>query len=414
MSILLRDLNVVTNPSAGQIDAYGRVRVSSIYTMLESEQTFDNEPLLWYNVTPTGTSITYNSNRSSNILQIDSLTSETVRRQTKMFFKYASGKSQLFGWTANMDPVGSGTVGITKRAGGFTDNDGVFFEYENGIMYVVRRSSISGSPVDQRIPQSEWNVDRGDGTGQSRITIDWSKMHIFEIVYQWQGSGIIRYQLRFNGRVLILHEIGASNLLENVWCSNPNFPARVEIVGNGINESSSLELACFCVQQEANGNQSAHIHQSIARDLALTTGGDTNVYVLAAIRLKNNYNGARVKVLSSQVFSITTNANYYYALVRDPIITSGSYTWTDKPNSACQIHNTTNAPQVSLFSGFVEYSGYNSQSRGSGDPGTVLLADQNILALGFNDNVPEVVALVVRNLDATSKDYYGAINWIEQ
>ena len=46
------------------------------------------------------------------------------------------------------------------------------------------------------IPQSQWNLDRGDGTGPSGYKIEINKMQMYGFQYSWYGAGFIDWMLR--------------------------------------------------------------------------------------------------------------------------------------------------------------------------------------------------------------------------
>jgi len=51
------------------------------------------------------------------------------------------------------------------------------------------------NPTDTWIPQSNWNVDRLDGTGPSGMTLNPAKLNVFQIDFRWLGAGILRWSI---------------------------------------------------------------------------------------------------------------------------------------------------------------------------------------------------------------------------
>jgi hypothetical protein len=83
--------------------------------------------------------------------------------------------------------------------------------------------------TDLKIPQSQWNIDRCDGTGPSGYTLDLSKMQMFYIDFTWYGAGFIRYGVRGpNGDVIYVHKIANNNLNSEAYMRSGNLPARYE------------------------------------------------------------------------------------------------------------------------------------------------------------------------------------------
>ena len=84
--------------------------------------------------------------------------------------------------------------------------------------------------VDLKIPQSEWNLDRMDGTGPSGYNIDFNKMQMFYIDYSWYGAGYIRWGFRAdNGNVKYCHKLVNNNVNSEAYMRSGNLPARYEV-----------------------------------------------------------------------------------------------------------------------------------------------------------------------------------------
>ncbi len=165
-------------------DAFGRQRVSNPEMIFNSKQIFDNQPLYWDDVqeSGSGTSSTYSNNTASSTLSVSASTVGKRTRQTFMRFNYQASKSQLIFITGILKASGGGT-GIITRMGYFDDNNGLFLECNAGTINLVRRTYVTGAAVDDTIPQSSWNLDAMDGSGPSKITLDFTKTQIFMMDY---------------------------------------------------------------------------------------------------------------------------------------------------------------------------------------------------------------------------------------
>ena len=88
---------------------------------------------------------------------------------------------------------------------------------------------IISKTVDQRIPQSQWNMDKCDGTGPSGFNIDPGKMNMYYIDYSWYGAGFIRFGFRqADGTVVYAHKIVNNNVNTEAYMRSGNLPARYE------------------------------------------------------------------------------------------------------------------------------------------------------------------------------------------
>ena len=85
--------------------------------------------------------------------------------------------------------------------------------------------------IETRIPQSEFNLDKVDGTGPSGYVLDLTKMQMFYIDYSWYGAGFIRWGLRGpDGDVFYVHKQPNNNVNNEAYMRSGNLPARYESV----------------------------------------------------------------------------------------------------------------------------------------------------------------------------------------
>jgi hypothetical protein len=88
---------------------------------------------------------------------------------------------------------------------------------------------VISKTIDTRVPQSQWNIDRCDGTGASLYNIDLTKMQMFYADYSWYGAGAIRFGFKNNrGEVIYAHRITNNNVNYEAYMRSGNLPARYE------------------------------------------------------------------------------------------------------------------------------------------------------------------------------------------
>lgn len=97
-----------------------------------------------------------------------------------------------------------------------------------------RGTTISGSVVatkrsQQKFAQSQWNIDKCDGTGPSGYNVDLNKMQMLYIDYSWYGAGAIRFGFKNQrGEIIYAHRIANANLRTEAYVRSGNLPARYE------------------------------------------------------------------------------------------------------------------------------------------------------------------------------------------
>ena len=103
------------------------------------------------------------------------------------------------------------------------------------IIYPEYRSSTNVSNcvvskrIEERYPQSQWNMDRCDGSGSTGFNLDLTKMQMFYIDYAWYGAGAIRFGFKDQkGEIIYCHRIANSNRNTEAYMRSGNMCSRYE------------------------------------------------------------------------------------------------------------------------------------------------------------------------------------------
>jgi hypothetical protein len=95
---------------------------------------------------------------------------------------------------------------------------------------IAANNAVITKTIDQRIPQSQWNIDRCDGTGPSGYRLDLGRMQMFYIDYSWYGAGFIRWGFRgANGDIIYCHKQANNNVNYEAYMRSGNLPGRYEV-----------------------------------------------------------------------------------------------------------------------------------------------------------------------------------------
>ena len=118
--------------------------------------------------------------------------------------------------------------GLTYTVQSITSNTElyVFPEYRG---QTIASGGIVSKIVDTKVAQSDWNIDKMDGTGPSGVTVDLAKMQMFYIDYAWYGAGAIRFGFKDErGEVVYCHRMTHANVKTEAYMRSGNLPARYE------------------------------------------------------------------------------------------------------------------------------------------------------------------------------------------
>jgi len=391
--------SVISTPGS---DAFSRRRFSQPFTIFDSKLLNDNAALFWdeQEVSGSGTTTSYSSDRASVTMSVADATAGRRVRQTYQRFNYQPGKSQLVNMTS---VIGASATGITRRVGQFDDNDGLFFEVdENGASFVVR-SSTSGTPVDNKIAQADWNLDTLDGTGISAVNLDLTKSQILYIDYESLQVGSVRFGFVVNGVIRYCHTEHHSNILDVAYFSTPNNPLRYEIENDGTGGAASIECICSTVISEGGQQPTGITRSESTSGTALTAPLADTTYAMIGIRLKSTHLDNLFELVSLSVIA-ETNDDFEWQILLNPTV-AGTFTYSDKTNSCTQtaLGDTTNT----VTGGTVLASGFGK----SGDGFSTIAKTLRNLGASI-DNTPDELILGIRSL-STNGDFQGSVTWRE-
>lgn len=391
------------------LDAFGRFRVSTPFTVFENKQIHNSQTYIWTEALTGGGSTTYSQNRASTTLNVFN-NGDKVIRQTKERFNYQSGLSFLILVTFVMGP---GTSGISKKIGYFDQNNGIYFENNGATNSITIRSNVTGTPVPNTVLQTNWNIDPLNGAGPSGLTLDVTKSQIFVIDIEWLGVGSVRCGFVINGKTYYVHKFDHSNIINSVYMSTPNLPVRSEIenVSAGVVVvGNTLEQICCSVMSEGGYNNPG-LSYSVDRGISpLTNADNAHVYPLVSIRLEVNSGGVIVVPQAIDILCTSSNANFKWVLAVNPVINGvDAASWVPVAGSVVE-YDVSRTLTNYMTNGYIIASGYGTQKAAP-----VSSAIQGAYRLGSTvAGVRDELVLGVQKIAAGGGDnFIASISWKE-
>jgi hypothetical protein len=262
------------------IDAFDRLRVSDPQTIFDAAMTADEQPLLW-DLYETGTgSGTFIPARSAFEMEVSANNDEVIR-QTRQYYPYQPGKSQLILLTFAMEE----DANVRSRVGLFEDNDGIFIEKDGSDCNLVIRSSATGSVVENRVPQASWNVD-------TFSDLDLSKTQIFVVDIEWLGVGRVRCGFVIDGIIRYAHYFTHANVsaFAGPYMKTATLPARYEITAIGApSGATSLYQICASIMSEGGQEEALAFPFAVRNSVSRPSNGTTK-FPIISIRPKATFN----------------------------------------------------------------------------------------------------------------------------
>jgi len=312
---------VNVNFYGGAIDAFGRARSSSPYTLFDSQNRYEKNDL-FDESTSTGGTVTYDANTSTISLNVTTSSGSEVVRQTYRSFAYQPGKSLL---TLNTFVMPAAQTNTRCRVGYFNTQNGVFLERDGLAVRFVRRTYVSGSAVDTVVEQADWNGDKLNGSGDSGFTLDLTKAQILWEDFEWLGVGAVRCGFVINGQNIVCHTFYNANNLTGVYMTTAILPVRYEITNTGAAAAAStFKQICSTVISE--GGYEKKVALNVARMTAANSSISTSFVPLVSLRLASGRTGAVVVPDGYSVLPTAASATTFeIVLVKNPTLTGASW-----------------------------------------------------------------------------------------
>lgn len=319
------------------VDAFGRVRSSSPYTLFDSQNRYAKNDL-WSESTATGGTVTYDANASTVELNVTTSSGSEVVRQTYRSFSYQPGKGLL---NLNTFVMGAAKTNLRMRVGYFNTQNGVFLQRTDSAVSFVRRTYVTGAAVDTTVAQADWNGDKLDGTGDSGYTLDLTKAQITWMDFEWLGVGSVRCGFVIDGNFIVCHTFNNANNLSSVYMTTAILPVRYEVTNTGATASSST-FKQICSSVISEGGYEKKVALDVARMTTANAAIGSAFVPLVSIRLASGRTGAVVIPDGYSVLPTAASATTFeVVLVKNPTLTGASWVSTSSSNVEADLSATS-------------------------------------------------------------------------
>lgn len=399
-------------------DAFGRLRVSNPYTLYDTQARYYDHEQFSSSITGLA-NVVYDANSSTYTCNVGTNVNDSVLRETVKVFPYQPGKSLLILHTFCMNTP---KANLRQRAGYFNANNGIFFEVNGTTLNMVIRSSSSGSIIEDRIAQADWNGDRLNGAGgannPSGITLNPGLDQIWFCDIEWLGVGSVRVGFVINGTYITCHTFNHANTPSTLtadntttYMSTATLPLRYEITNTGATGSiSRLRQICSSVISEGgfqltgSGNPRAASHV-IGSPVRLPN--DNSFLPVMSIRLKSTMLDAVVVPINYSIVPVSQSIFQYR--VYKYAITSGG-TWVDSAADSAVQYNL--APTALVSGDIAEQSFINSSNQSSSAPTQEAFGfEYQLEREPFTGVAYEYVIMMATT--GTNQDVYVSLEWQE-
>lgn len=374
---------------SGEVDAFGRKRVSQPFTLFDSTLRYGKLPEQW-NETISGSAASTHLTNESSVAMTVTASGDSVMRRTKRRFPYQPGKSlQILQSFKGATPAS----GLIQEVGYFSDNNGIILRASGTTLQFVQRSYTSGSAVETIVNQESWNIDTASW-------LNFDKANIFAMDLEWLGVGRVRVGFIKEGEYYYCHEFHNANNFNSVYMTTAVLPLTYRIESTG--SSGTMKQICSTVISEAGYEPKGPIH-TVSPSIASipNTSGER---IVAGIRMASGRTDNLIIPVKVDLVTESQNDTIQWRLRRNP--TTSGFTWSAAANGRGNVETTSSGTIVS--GGTVVDSGLFL------DKGSTGIASDNGLSLSLGVNVDgssETLFLTVASSGNTEST--GMLGWRE-
>ena len=411
------EVSTITNPvpikygDTSAIDSFARLRVSNPEFRFDGRFVYGISSDNWDQVASgSGSSLTWDStNRWTQLTAVSSgSNSGYARLQSHYHAIYTPGRSQLILMTGLFGSTpGSGAL---RRAGYrcIADDLGIYLEQTyNSVNFVLKGKT---SYPTQIISQSQWNIDKFDGTGTSGVTLDLTKVQILVIDLQALYAGRVRCGFDVNGIIFWAHQFLHSNFISYPYIQNASLPISYECYTTG--PTVSMNALCSSAMSEGGVTLNDIPGREFTVNTVITPIAVTTRRSILTIRAKATLNGVMQHIIGLPLNAdLLADAEVLLELVRNPSALGGTPTFSDVDTSNSAMEYSTNVTTVT--EGTIIYSSYVPATTGKNtNIASAILTGRMTIVYSHLLQQGDVLSLVATSITGTANTL-GSLTWKE-
>jgi hypothetical protein len=394
--------------ASNNIDDAGLQRTS--VSKIVFEQGFEYSiPRDWEVITSGAGAVILDNLQRSLILSIGTTSGDRVVVQRKAPIHWRYGYSMMFNFTVVLNYLNIVMSGGSKvRVGLFDDNNGLFLELSALGVFVVFRTSITGSVTDVKIPQSSWANDKLDGTGSSGALLAWNKVQRPFGSASSPGGGRGRFGFFVKDRFVQCTQISSINSRTSVpFLRTSDLPPRMELINDGA-AGSGLQSQWYSTSMWEEGPTSgAGIEtgyiSACGRGSDFLTTNCTDYTPMMSVRLVDQMNGLEMHghllPLIVQAMSLTDGI-YHIVVIENATLTGANFQPIDAVNSIVELDTAASA--IIAGTGTVVFSAY-GEGRNIGKATSFELLDSKVLLARAYGGASDHLTVAIKSVAGAHK-----------
>jgi len=270
------------------LTAFGDLRTAELSPVFQDsfEYTVDNTELT-VNTVANGGTVTQANGMA--VVGTSTTTASTARLHSRRHAKYRAGLGGLLRFSAKF----TSPVAATIQYMGLADASGSSEEFINGLTVGYTGTTFGFQRWQNdalfEVAQSAWD-DPLDGTGDSGMTLDQTKLNVFSISFQYLGGGAIMLSVEDDstGMLVVVHTILYANLNTTPSTHNPNYRTMIHV--DNLGTTSDMVVSCASYGYFTEGKAGfTEIQQPLFSSGEQSTASVTTELAILTIRNKATY-----------------------------------------------------------------------------------------------------------------------------
>lgn len=381
-----------TLPPPYNLSAFGEQRVAPPYTLLDLVNKYGRDPRQVDSQLVGGGTIANVTNESAIRIGVTAAAGDQSRLRTQAYWRYQAGRGQRILQTLYLSANAGASANQKVRWGYFDDSDGLFWQRSGGVTSFCRRTSTTGTPVD-------------NCAAVTIAGVDFTKGSIYEIGFQWLGVGTVRAW--WNGTLITT--LNFPNTLGAPYMKTADLPLSWEIVNTGAADVATLTMICANVTAEG-GQAAPEFGFAVERPTALTVS--TTTIPVLSIRLASTFNAVdnRMVVLPHFVEAGNANQPAWVGVYLNPTLTGAVWAAVDAA-SGMERDITATAVSGGLLVGSCYLS--SSTDKCQIDLTHVFLNNARRMRRTAFAGTSDVLSVVSRRTSTVDASVFAGLSWTE-
>jgi hypothetical protein len=361
--------SAVSIRDGANLDAFSRLRVSEPVSLFSVQCQYNAASLLMEGGA-TGTGVAPAHSANDRMVKLSATAGTGVSfLQSFQYSPYQPGKSQLVFVTG---VLGAGVAGAVVDIGYFDSANGIIFR-QNGAsgLQFIRRTSVTGSIVDNAVNQSSWNIDKMDGTGVSGHNFNQANTFILVIDLQFLAMGRVRIGFDFDGVIHYAHAFNNVNVMAVPYMQTATLPVQMLLTATTTAGTKDCYFKCASVNSEG-GLADDFAFSFSTPEAAETAGSGARTHIIS-LRPKTTFNSItnRQQFILTGLNIIATGANpIYWELCVGAVFAASTWADVSAAHSGFE-YTSVRGAFTNLTNGIVILSGYSSGAGTGTNPPTV-------------------------------------------